>query len=54
MAMGEMEAIYKLKDFIFLLTKKHRENGRSTGKTQGKRREFGIDWSVATLTFVTL
>ena len=37
--MGEMEAIYKLKDFIFLSTKKtqgkwqeHREN---TGKMQG-------------------
>ena len=35
MAMGEMEAIYKLKYFIFLSTKKHRENGNSTGKMQG-------------------
>ena len=35
MAMEEVEAIYKLKYFIFLLTKKHRENGKSTGKTQG-------------------
>ena len=31
------------------MTKKHRENGRSTGKSQGKHREFGINWSVATL-----
>ena len=26
-----------------------RENGKSTGKRQGKDREFGINWSVATL-----
>ena len=47
--MGEVEAIYKLKYFIILSTKKHRENGKSTGKKQGKHREFGINWSVATL-----
>ena len=33
--MGEVEALYKLKFFIFLSKKKHRENGKSTGKTQG-------------------
>ena len=35
MAMGEVEAIYKLNFFFFLSRKKHRENGKSTGKTQG-------------------
>ena len=39
----------QIKIFYFLLTKKHRENGKSTGKRQGKHREFGINWSVATL-----
>ena len=39
----------QIKIFYFLSTKKHRENGKSTGKTQGKHREFGINWSVATL-----
>ena len=39
----------QIKIFYFLSTKKHRENGKSTGKTQGKHREFGICWSVATL-----
>ena len=49
MAMGVVEAIYKFKYFNFLSTKKHRENGKSTGKTQGNHREFGINCSVATL-----
>ena len=39
----------QIKIFYFLLTKVCRENGKSTGKLQGKHREFGIDWSVATL-----
>ena len=45
MAMGVVEAIYKFKYFIFCRQK-------STGKmarAQGKHREFGINWSVATL-----
>ena len=51
MAMGVVEAIYKFKYFIFCRQKKkHRENGKSTGKTQGNHREFGINCSVATLT----
>ena len=37
------------KIFYYLSTKKHRENDKSTGKRQGKQREFGINWSVATL-----
>ena len=39
----------EIKIFYFLSTKKHRYNGKSTGKTQGKHREFSINWSVATL-----
>ena len=39
----------QIKIFYYLLMKKHRENGKSTGKRQGKHREFGINWSVATL-----
>ena len=35
MAIGVVEAIYKLKYFIFLLMKKHREKAKNTGKTQG-------------------
>ena len=34
MAIWVVEAIYKFKYDIFL-DKKHRENGKSTGKTQG-------------------
>ena len=34
---------------LFFVHKKHEENGKSTGKTQGKHRDFGINWSVATL-----
>ena len=34
---------------LFFVAKKHRENGKSTGKIQGKHREFGLDQSVATL-----
>ena len=34
MTMG-VEAIYKLKYFIFFVNKKHSENGKNTGKTQG-------------------
>ena len=39
----------QIKIFYFLSTNKHRENGKSTGKMQGKHREFGINGSVATL-----
>ena len=39
----------QIRIFYILSTKKHRENGKSTGKTQVKHREFGINWSVATL-----
>ena len=34
--MGVVGAVYKLKYFIFFSTKKHRENGKSTGKRLGK------------------
>ena len=50
MAIGVVKAIYKSKYFIFC-RQKHRENGKSTGKMQGKHREFGINWSVATLIY---
>ena len=46
MAMGVMEAIYKFKYFIFCQQKE------TQGKWQEHRekdREFGINWSVATL-----
>ena len=36
-------------NILFFVNKKHRENGKSTGKRQGKDREFGINRSVATL-----
>ena len=31
---------------------KWQEHGENTGKTQGKHREFGVSWSVATLSLV--
>ena len=43
MAMEVVEAIYKLKCFIYC-----RNIGRMV-RAQGKHREFGINWSVATL-----
>ena len=46
--MGEVEAIYKLKYFIFLLTK----NTGKMARAQGKHKEFSINWSVATLTYL--
>ena len=42
----------QIKIFYFLSTKKHRQNGKSTGKMQRKHREFGIIWNVATLILV--
>ena len=50
MAIGVVEAIYR---FNFLLTKKHSENYKSTGKTQGKHRKFSLNQSVATLKNIT-
>ena len=38
MAMEMMEAIYKLKYLLSVDYKKHRGNGKSTGKTQGEHR----------------
>ena len=35
MAIRVEQAIYKLKIFLFYVNKKHGENGKSTGKTQG-------------------
>ena len=35
MAIGVVEAIYRFKYLNFLSIKKHRENDKSTGKTQG-------------------
>ena len=35
MAMGVVEAIYKLKYLIFCQPKKYRDNGKNTGETQG-------------------
>ena len=49
MAIGVVEAIYKLLYFILLSMKKHREKAKNTGKRQGKHREFCLDRSVATL-----
>ena len=49
MVVWVVETIYKVKYFIFLSIKKHRENAKSTGKRQGKHREFCLDGSVATL-----
>ena len=46
---GWLETIYKLKYFIFLSMKKHREKAKSTGKTQKKHRKFCLNGSVATL-----
>ena len=46
MAMGVVNTIYKLKYFIFSLTKK---NTGKMARAQGKHREFGINWSMATL-----
>ena len=37
------------KIFYIFVYKKHREKAESTGKTQGKHREFCLDWNVATL-----
>ena len=45
MAMGVVEAIYKFKYFIFCRQK----NTGKMARAQGKHREFGIEWSVATL-----
>ena len=45
MAMGVVEVIYKLKYFIFCRQK----NTGKMARAQGKHREFGINWSVATL-----
>ena len=41
-------AIYKFKYFIFCQQKNTGKMARAQGK-QGKHREFGINWSVATL-----
>ena len=49
MVKGVVETSYKLKYFNFLSMKKHREKAKSTGKKQGKHREFCLDWSMATL-----
>ena len=46
MAMWVVEAIYKLKYIIFCQAK----NTGKMARAQGKHREFGIDWSMATLT----
>ena len=51
MAMWVVEAIYKLKYLIFCQQKNKGKMARAQGKTQGKHREFVIDWSVATLEF---
>ena len=45
MAMGVVEAICKFKYFIFCRQK----NTGNMARAQGKHREFGINWSVATL-----
>ena len=45
MAIGVVEAIYKLIYFIFCQQK----NTGKMARAQGKHREFGINWSVATL-----
>ena len=45
MAMGLVEAIYRLKYFIYCRQK----NTGKMARTQGKHRVFGINWSVATL-----
>ena len=42
---GGVEAIYKFKYFIFCQQK----NTGKMARAQGKHREFGINWSVATL-----
>ena len=46
--MGVVEAIYKFKYFIFCRQK----NTGKMARAQGKHREFGINWSVATLYIV--
>ena len=43
--MGVVEAIYKFKYFIFCRQK----NTGKMARAQGKLREIGINWSVATL-----
>ena len=43
--MGVVEAIYKLKYFIFCQQK----NTGKMARAQGKDREFCINWSVATV-----
>ena len=45
MTMGAVEAIYKFKYFIFYRQK----NTGKMARAQEKHREFGINWSVATL-----
>ena len=49
MAMGVVGGYLQIKIFYFLSTKKYMENGKSTEKMQGKHGEFGINWSVATM-----
>ena len=48
--MGVVEAIYKFKYFIFCQQK----NIGKMARAQGKDREFGINWSVATLYIMIL
>ena len=38
---GDDGRYLEIKIFYCLSTKKYRENGKSSGKTQGKHREFG-------------
>ena len=45
MAIGVVEAIYKFKYFIFC----RQNNTGKMARAQGKHREFGSNWSVATL-----
>ena len=49
MAMGVVEANYKFKYFIFCRPK----NTGKMERAQGKLREFDVNWSVATLKFVS-
>ena len=50
MAMRVVEAIYKFKYFIFCRQK----NTGKMARAQGKHREFGINWSVATLNILLM
>ena len=49
---GDDGGYLQIKIFYCLSTKKHRKNGKSTGKTQRKHGEFGINSSVATLIYL--